>query len=122
MIKNPYFNCRQLWKRFLFTIFSYAILIKAEQAWAIDITNPIKARNFGELINSLATALQYIAGILAPIALVIAGFKLIIGATSGDTKGVGEAKKMFGWILVGTAIAIGASALAKAVVNFAQTL
>ena len=115
-----------MWKSALYGSFLVAMLVVAPFALADchggGIPNPIKACSFPALISSLAKALRDIAIVLAPVALVIAGFKFITSATAGNQAGLTEARKMFLWILVGTAIVVGASALAQAMVNFAQKL
>ena len=111
-----------MWKKTLFFVAFWGIMTLAPFAYAIEIKNPIKATSFGELINNLATGIQYIAIALAPVVLVFVGFRFAFGSASGDAKQIEEAKKMLWWSLLGIAIAVGASALAKVVVNFAKTL
>lgn len=113
---------KHMWKKALYGAILSAMLISAEAVFAVTIENPINANSFPELISSLADALQTIALVLAPVALVIAGFKFITSATAGNQAGLTEARKMFLWILVGTAIVVAASVLAQAMVNFAQEL
>lgn len=91
-------------------------------AWAITIENPIAARNFPDLIKSLASALLVVALPLATAAIIFAGFKMIVASMSGNSSAMAEAKKMLGWILAGTAIVVGSSVLAQVAVNFAKTL
>jgi len=86
------------------------------------VPNPIAADDFGELIRNIATEIRRIAFPLAVLALVFAGFKFVTGAISGDAKKISEARTIFLWTLVGTAIVVGASVLAQAVVEFARTL
>lgn len=116
-----------MWKSALYGLFLVAMLAVAPFALATcheggTIPNPIKACSFPELISSLAKALQAIAFVLAPVALVIAGFKFITSATAGNQAGLTQARTMFLWILVGTAIVVAASVLAEAMVNFAKKL
>ena len=84
--------------------------------------NPILAEDFPTLIQSIATAVIQIGAPLAVLALIFAGFKFITGSLGGDQKAISEAKKIFWWTLIGTAILVGAWAIATAVVNFAKTL
>lgn len=112
----------RVWIKGLYGLGLCAILLKAQSVWAVNIPNPIAANSFQELVLNIAKAIQIIALVFAPVALIIAGFKFITSATSGNTGGVKNARTMFLWILVGTAIVVGASALAQAVVNFAREL
>ena len=84
--------------------------------------NPILATNFSDLILSIANAIIEIGVPLAVVALIYAGFKFVYSAASDDPSGIKEAKKLFFWTLIGTAVIVGASALAIAAVNFAKNL
>lgn len=112
----------RLWIMSLHTALFFAILTAAPVAFAVAIPNPIEAKSFEDLINNLAYWVRVIALPLAAVAIVFVGFKLIIAASSGDSKGLGEAKKFLAWVVIGTAIVVGASVLAQAVVNFAKEL
>lgn len=115
-----------MWKRHLLSGLFLAILMRAPSALAsvvtIDFPNPIHASTLGQLITNLATAIRSIAIPLAVIAIVWAGFKLITGAVSGDQAKIKDAKKLLGYIVLGTAIIVSATILAQAVVNFAKNL
>ena len=111
-----------MWINLLCGLLFGVIILTAQAVLALEIPNPIKARSFQELVTNLAKAIQIIAFVLAPVFIIVAGFKFITAATAGNASGVTNARKMFLWILVGTAIVVGASALAQAVVNFAREL
>lgn len=112
-----------LWKSPLYGGPVFAMLGAAYPALAQTvIPNPIGAQSFPKLIDALATALIQIGGVLAVVAIVIVGFKFLTASVSGDTKSIGEAKKMLWWVLIGTAIVVGSSVLAKAVINTIETL
>ncbi|QQG45615.1 MAG: TrbC/VirB2 family protein [Candidatus Sungiibacteriota bacterium] len=85
-----------------------------------EIPNPIKSQDFGELVKTIARGIQTIALPLAVVAIVFAGFQMII--SSGNEAKLKEAKKTLTWVLVGTAIVVGATVLAEVMVNFAKTL
>lgn len=108
----------------LFIISFSAILILSGSAYAqIVIPNPISpTSNFPQLIKNIAEAVRVIAMPLAIAAIIFVGFKLVVAAAQGNDKGLQEGKKMLWWVLIGTAIIIGASVLAQVVVNFASTL
>lgn len=99
-----------------------AMLLTAYSVLALEIENPIAARSFDQLITSLANAVQFIALVFAPVALVFVGFKFITAASAGNEKGLGEAKTMFWWVIIGTAIAVGSSVLAKIIVDTVRNL
>lgn len=116
------FTQNRVWIKGLYGFIIFVMLLTAKAILAVKIPNPIAANSFPELVLNIAKAIQAIALVLAPVALIIAGFKFITSATAGNATGVADARKMFLWILVGTAIVVGASALAQAVVNFARQL
>ena len=98
------------------------MLFLAYPAWGLTIANPIAAKSFPQLIQQIAKAVRLIALPLATVAIIFVGFKFVISSARGDEKGLGEAKKMFFWVIIGTAIIVGASALAEWIVKFAKTL
>lgn len=120
----PSFFLNYLWKNKLLQLLIFATLIIAvDSVYALEIQNPIApTSSFPQLIQSIAEAVRIIAIPLATVAIIFVGFKFTVAAARGDEKGLGEAKKMLWWVLIGTAIIIGASILAEAVVNFASTL
>jgi hypothetical protein len=95
----------------------------ASSAYALEIQNPIApTSSFLQLIINISKAVTMIATPLAIAAIVFVGFKLVVAAAQGNDKGLQDGKKMLWWVLIGTAIIIGASVLAQVVVNFAKTL
>ncbi len=110
----------------LFLVIITAMLIAPDFSWAatkvFEFDNPIKAKSFEELVSRLADALLRVVLPLAAAAIIFAGFKLIISASSGDSGGVTKAKQMLGWVILGTAIVVGASVLTKIVINIVETL
>lgn len=95
----------------------------ANFAYALDIQNPIApVSSFPQLIDRIASALRTIVMPLAIAAIIFVGFKFVSAAASGNQAELTKAKTMLWWVLIGTAIVIGASVLAQAVVNFASGL
>lgn len=79
--------------------------------------NPLgDVKSFPELLGRLAKNIIVLVLPLAVLALVWNGMQYIIN--SGNPSKLTEVRKTFFWILMGTAIAIGASAITAAVVNF----
>ncbi len=116
-----------MWKTKLIALTVPVILITAPFliAYADDLTipNPLTGSDtFEQLIQNIANSVTKIAIIFASFAIVIIGFKFVMAAASGNTSGLTEARKMFLWVLIGTAIVVGAAQLADAVINFAKGL
>lgn len=86
------------------------------------IESPIKSKSFQDLLYALAGYVREIGILLAVTALIWTGFKFVTGALGGDSKKLGEAKTMFWWVLVGTAIVVGATVIVQAVINTAGNL
>lgn len=86
------------------------------------IPNPITATSFTALIDSITKELVPIATVLAVVAIIFTGFKFLTAALSGNASALTEARKMFYYVLVGTAITVGAAVLANAVIKFVTEL
>ncbi|TSC71413.1 MAG: hypothetical protein G01um101470_618 [Parcubacteria group bacterium Gr01-1014_70] len=87
---------------------------------AQTIDNPIKAKDFNELVTAIAKAITAIGIPLVAIFLVWSGFLFV--TARGNEEQLKRAKNTFFWALVGGAVVIGAWALAVAIVNFARAL
>ncbi|MDO8523219.1 MAG: TrbC/VirB2 family protein [bacterium] len=101
----------------------YAILalgLGALNAYAFDFENPIKANDFGTVVQAIAGLMLKIGIPVATIFLLYAGF-LFVTARGDETK-LKTAKEVFWYTVIGTAIIVGASVIASAVVNFAKNL
>lgn len=102
---------------------SLGILIPSAPIFAQGkLDNPINAKSFPELLENITRGLIPLALTLATAAIIWAGFKFITASSSGDTSKIKEARTTLTWILVGTAVVVGAYALASAIVNFAKDL
>lgn len=84
--------------------------------------NPICAQTFLELIQSVAKAVRLIAVPFAVIAIIIVGFRFVAAAAGGKVEEVAKARKLFLWVLIGSAIIVGATILVEAVINTIKTL
>ena len=111
-----------MWKSLLLGLVFFAIVATAYGVEAIAIENPIAAKSFPALIQQISKAVRTIAFPIAIIAIVFVGFRFVTHSASGNSKGLEEDKKMFFWVLIGTAVIVGASVLADAVVDFAKKL
>ncbi|OHA00469.1 MAG: hypothetical protein A3C07_01270 [Candidatus Sungbacteria bacterium RIFCSPHIGHO2_02_FULL_47_11] len=111
-----------MWKTPLQLVRKCAIIGMVPTAHAIIYPNPINATSLPDLITSIADALVFVAAPIAVVAIIIAGFMFVVGGARGDDGSVTAARKMFLWVLIGTAIIVGASLLAHAVVNTIKAL
>ena len=84
------------------------------------LTNPIKADSFDKVVLGFAKLLAQVGLPIAAIFIVWSGFLFI--TARGDDKKLTEAKNTFYWTILGTAVIVGAYAIATAVVNFAKQL
>lgn len=123
------FGNNSLWKKNLLAGVFCAIITIAYLGWtgfvfgaAVEFPNPVRAQNFPELIETLAKAIRMVALPLAVVAIIFVGFKFVTAAASGNANELTKVRQQFWWILLGTAIIVGASVLAQAVVNFAKDL
>lgn len=107
-------------KVFILSIISGIIGLGGKASAAYIIKNPIKAESFGEVIRGFAQLAAQIGLPIAALFLVWSGFLFV--SARGDEKQLETAKKTFFWTVIGTALIVGAYAIATAVVNFAQKL
>jgi hypothetical protein len=85
-----------------------------------SFTNPINSDSFEALVLSLA---QWVAAIALPIAAIFIIYSGYLFVTAGGNQSkIDAAKTTFYWTIIGTAIVVGAWALAAAIVDFAQKL
>lgn len=115
-----------MWKNtLLFGVFSAILLVLASFAFVYaqgNIPNPIKYNDFPSLLLAITTAVRNIGMIFAVLAIVIIGFKFIQASAAGNEGGIKEARKYFWWVLIGTAVVVGASVIAGAVIEFVKKL
>jgi len=89
---------------------------------ALEIKNPITSETFNALIAKLLEGIWILVFVLAPIFIIISGFRFLVAASTGNQAGLTMAKKLFMWTLIGTAILVGANVIATAIINFAKGL
>lgn len=112
-----------LWKNKLRILIIPAIFSLPAQARAVvEFPNPIQANDLPSLVQSISTALITIVIPVSTIGIIWAGFKFVTASASGNDGELTKARKMLLWIILGTALVIGSSLLARAVVNFAKFL
>jgi len=110
-------------KFFLFGLV-YAIVNLGVRAMADEpfyrIENPIKAGSFADVVKGFADLMVKIGIPLATVFLIWSGF-LFVSARGNDEQ-LKKAKSTFYWTIVGTALLVGAYAIASAIVDFAKKL
>lgn len=107
---------------FLFGII-YAIVnlgVRAKADSFYELKNPINADSFSDVVKGFAELMVKIGIPLATVFLVWSGF-LFVSARGNDEQ-LKKAKSTFFWTVVGTALLVGAYAIASAIVDFAQKL
>lgn len=82
--------------------------------------NPLTSQSFEALVQSLANWVAAIALPIAAIFIIYSGFLFV--TAGGNQSKLDAAKTTFYWTLIGTAITVGAWALATAIVDFAKKL
>lgn len=102
--------------------FFLLLAFSAGTVLAQGFPNPLgQIESFPQLIGTITGNLIIIATVLSVAAIVITGFRFIAAAVSGNPQELTSARKTFWWILIGTAVVVGAYALAQAVVNFIRS-
>jgi hypothetical protein len=84
------------------------------------LTNPLKSCTFAELITNIAKIVAQIGLPIAAIAIIYAGFLFV--TAGGNEEKVTKARKTFLWTVIGTALLLGALAIAEAIKSFITTL
>ncbi|MEK7628267.1 MAG: hypothetical protein AAB421_02520 [Patescibacteria group bacterium] len=74
--------------------------------------NPLRFQSIDAFIEGVLQAFVYIALPVVAFFFVLSGFKFLLATTTGDGKGVGEAKKYFMNVVIGSSLVLGAWALA----------
>jgi len=78
---------------------------------AITIDNPLKAKNFTELLDAIINFIFYLALGIAPIMILVSGFYFV--TATGDPEKIMTAKKIILWTLIGLLIVFSAKGLIK---------
>ena len=99
-------------KRLLILIFLGLTLPLLVPAVTIEITPPVKATSFGELVDGFLTFLWWLSLALFPLMIVIAGFYFITAA--GNPAQIEKAKGIILYSVIGLLVII----VAKALIDF----
>ncbi len=85
-----------------------------------DLTNPLGDTTFAQLVQKVAGIAAQIGFPIAAMAIIYAGFLFV--TARGNEKQLEDAKRTFRWTIIGTAILLGAWAIATALSSFVNTL
>ena len=91
-------------------------------AYAQKLPNPLClgggtcVESFGSLINNIGIAVIALSVPIAVVTIVWLGFQMLMHA--GNPKKIADIRTHLWWVLIGIAVAVGAGALAQAVINF----
>lgn len=80
-----------------------------------EVTNPLSAKNFPDLIKSILNAALIIGVPIIVLFLVYAGFMFIIAR--GNTTKLEDARRNLLWVVVGAGVFLGAWTIAQIIAN-----
>lgn len=84
------------------------------------LENPLQSDTFADLIYNIAKIVAEVGLPIAAIAIIYAGFLFV--TARGNEEQIKTAKKAFFWAIIGTALLLGAWAIATAIKEFLGTL
>jgi len=90
----------------------------ATNAEAID--NPLDADTLAELVEGIANIVAIIGAIIAVIFIILSGAMFVFAR--GNEEKITKAKSMLIWTVVGTAVLMGAWAIANAVIELIASI
>ncbi len=85
------------------------------QTTATTLTNPIKANSLGALINTAVEVFTYVAIVVAVLAFIWVGLKFIMAR--GNPGKISEATTWLWYIIIGTAIVLGARIIIQVILS-----
>ena len=85
-----------------------------------DLANPLESETFAELVENIAEIVAQIGFPIAVLAIIYSGF--LFATARGNEEQLKNAKRVFFWTIIGTAILLGAWAIAEAVQTFITDL
>jgi len=96
-------------KLFYFIVLAVFIFTPFLVVNAIEIENPLKHESFEELLNAIIDFIFYLAIVIAPIMITVAGFYFITAA--GEVEKIERAKKIILWVMIGLLVVFCAKGL-----------
>ncbi|MDP3772456.1 MAG: hypothetical protein Q8Q94_03750 [bacterium] len=110
-----------------FILFSGILLLWCRSAWAqtpspVTFDNPLKAKDFPDLLAYVLAKIIPLALTVGVIAIIWAGFKMILAAAQGNSAGIQAARKMLGYVVLGIVIIAASATIAGALQQFLSGL
>lgn len=104
-------------KTFLRISSIFAILFSVVPALAEPYTfrPPIKAKNFQDLVITILNYIVPAMTVFAIVAILYAGFRLVAAGIAGKPEEIKKASTMLVYTLIGAALVVGATAIAKTI-------
>ena len=107
-----------------FVFWAVSAMINPGAAFAaegvLQLKNPINAGSFAQVVQAFAQLLTKIGIPIAAVFIIWSGFLFV--SARGNEDQLKKAKSTFYYTMIGTALLVGAYAIATAIVNFAQNL
>ena len=92
-------------KKFILSALILIVLLSvAGSALAIQITNPLSATNFSELLTNISTGVAGLVGTLSVIMIIIAGIMYLTSA--GDPQKTNNAKSALKYAIIGIVLSL----------------
>ncbi len=115
-----------MWKNSLLFLITFPVMLLiapfAYAACGTDYPNPIGFCDIPSFVMYLAGAVIKIAIPVSILLVVFVGFKIVAASAQGNVGKVTESRKMLTWILIGTALVVGAAAIVYGFVSFVRTV
>lgn len=96
----------------IFAILSAGALALAEP---YEFKPPIKAKNFQDLVITILNYIVPAMTVFAIVAILFAGFRIVTAAMAGKPEEIKKARTMLVYALIGAALVVGATAIAKTI-------
>ncbi len=107
-------------KKILFPIVLVALEFGIAPFAFADLTNPLAASSFSQLIENITKIVAQIGVPVAVFFVIYAGFLFV--TSRGSEEKLKTAKRTFLWTIIGVALILGAWAIATAIRSFITTL
>ncbi len=107
-------------RKILILAFVIALNFGLIQFVSADLQNPLNSNTFSQLVKNVAKIVAQIGFPIAALAIIYSGFLFV--SARGNEKQLEDAKRTFLWTIIGTAILLGAWAIAEAVQLFIGNL
>ncbi len=103
-------------RKMLILLFVVALNFGLIHFVSADLKNPLQSTSFSVLVENVAKIVAQIGFPIAALAIIYSGFLFV--TARGNEKQLEDAKRTFLWTIIGTAILLGAWAIAIAIQTF----